>query len=87
MDQSSQPRTWTAEEIEELRKIRKLQLLINLVMQEIATSPDLTVEQAAEMVANARRTALAMFPGKELAFDLLYRPRLQRMMHERFRIQ
>ena len=87
MEQSGQARTWTAEEIEEIRKIRKLQLLINLVMQEIATSPELTVEQASEMVANARRTALAMFPGKELAFDLLYRPRLQRMMNERFRIQ
>ena len=87
MEQSSQARTWTAEEVEEIRKIRKLQLLINLVMQEIATSPKLTVEEASAMVANARRTALAMFPGKELAFDLLYRPRLQRVMNERYRIQ
>jgi hypothetical protein len=28
-----------------------------------------------------------MFPGKELAFDILYKPRLQRLMKERFRIQ
>jgi hypothetical protein len=28
-----------------------------------------------------------MFPDKELAYDLLYRPRLQRLMRERFRIQ
>jgi hypothetical protein len=28
-----------------------------------------------------------MFPDKELAFDLLYKPRLQRLMRERFRLQ
>ena len=86
MEPTSQ-RTWTPEEVEEIRKIRKLQMLINLVMQEIAQSEPLTVDEAAEMVAGARRAALAMFPGKELAFDLLYRPRLQRLMRERFHIQ
>jgi hypothetical protein len=28
-----------------------------------------------------------MFPDKELAFDLLYKPRLQRLIRERFRLQ
>jgi hypothetical protein len=28
-----------------------------------------------------------MFPEKELAFDLIYQPRLQRLMRERFRLQ
>jgi hypothetical protein len=28
-----------------------------------------------------------MFPDKELAYDLLYKPRLQRLMTERFRLQ
>jgi len=28
-----------------------------------------------------------MFPDKELAFRLLYKPRLQRLMRERYRIQ
>ena len=49
--------------------------------------PNLTIEEASELSANARRAALAMFPGKELAFDILYKPRLQRLMTERFRIQ
>ena len=44
-------------------------------------------EQAAEMVADSRRAALAMFPDKALAYDLIYKPRLQRIMRERFRIQ
>jgi hypothetical protein len=39
------------------------------------------------MVTDSRRAALAMFPEKELAFDLIYQPRLQRLMRERFRLQ
>lgn len=72
---------------EEARKIRRLQLMISMVMSVIAQDPNLTVEEASELVANAKRAALAMFPDKELAFDILYRPRLQRLMRERFRLQ
>jgi hypothetical protein len=46
----------------------------------------MTIDEASAMVADTRRAALAMFPGKDLAFDLIYRPRLQRLMRERFRI-
>ena len=38
------------------------------------------------MIADSRRAALAMFPDKELAYDLIWRPRFQRLMRERFRI-
>jgi len=75
------------EQIDESRKIRRLQMMISMVMSVISQDPDLTVEEAAEMAANARRAALAMFPGKELAYDILYKPRLQRLMNERFRLQ
>ena len=76
-----------AEIEEEGRKIRRLQLLMNMVMQVICGDENLTVEEAAELVAGTKRAALAMFPDKELAYDLLYRPRLQRLMNERFRLQ
>jgi len=72
---------------EEDKKIRRLQLMISMVSSVIGQDPNLTVEEASEMVANAKRAALAMFPDKELAFDILYKPRLQRLMKERFRIQ
>jgi hypothetical protein len=72
---------------EEARRIRRLQVMMNMVMSVISQDPDLTVEEASEMVANARRAALSMFPDKELAYDLIYRPRLQRLMNERFRLQ
>lgn len=78
----------TPEELqEESRKIRRLQMVVNMVMQVIAQDSTLTVDEASEMVADTRRLALGMFPDKELAFDLLFWPRLQRLMRERFRMQ
>lgn len=78
----------TQEELaEERRKIRRLQMVVNMVMQVIAQDTTLTVDEAAEMVADTRRLALGMFPEKELAFNLIYWPRLQRLMRERYRMQ
>ncbi|MDP9266874.1 MAG: hypothetical protein M3P27_00935 [Acidobacteriota bacterium] len=76
-----------AEIEEENRKIRRLQLMMNMVTQVICGDENLTVEEAAELVAGTKRAALALFPDKELAYDLLYKPRLQRLMNERFRLQ
>ena len=72
---------------EEARKIRRLQLMISMVMSVISQDPNLTLEEASELAAGAKRAALAMFPDKELAYDLLYKPRLQRLIRERFRLQ
>jgi hypothetical protein len=78
----------TPEELkEEQRKIRRLQMMMNMVMSVIGQDESLTVDEAAEMVADSRRAALAMFPDKELAYNLIYKPRLQRLMRERYRIQ
>jgi len=77
----------TAQELQdEQRRLRRLQIMVNMVMSVISQDMSLTIDEASEMVADTRRAALAMFPGKELAFDLLFKPRLQRLMRERFRI-
>jgi hypothetical protein len=76
-----------SEKQEEAKKIRRLQVMISMVTSVLGQDPNLTVEEASELVAGAKRAALAMFPDKELAFDILYKPRLQRLMKERFRIQ
>jgi hypothetical protein len=75
------------EKAEESRRIRRLQLMMNMVMQVIQQDRSLPVEEASEMVADVRRAALAMFPDKALAFDLIFWPRLQRLMRERYRMQ
>ena len=72
---------------DEARRIRRLQIMMSMVMSVISQDPSLTVEEASELAAGAKRAALALFPDKELAFDLLYRPRLQRVMQERFHLQ
>jgi hypothetical protein len=74
------------ERAEEQRLIRRLQMMMNMVMQVIAQDASLTVDDAAQMIADSRKAALAMFPGKDLAYDLIWRPRFQRLMRERFRI-
>jgi len=82
------PESQTSEEkADEARRIRRLQLMMNMVMQVIQQDRGLPVEQASAMVADARRAALAMFPDKALAFDLIFWPRLQRLMRERYRMQ
>ena len=79
--------TISAEErAEEQKLIRRLQMMMNMVMQVIAQDSSLTIEDASQMIADSRKAALAMFPGKELAYDLIWRPRFQRLMRERFRI-
>jgi hypothetical protein len=76
-----------AELAEEARKLRRLQIMMSMVVSVISQDPNMTLEEASQMAADARRAALALFPGKELAYDLIYRPRLQRIMNERFRLQ
>jgi hypothetical protein len=80
--------TQSPEELkEEQRKLRRLQMMMDMVMSVIGQDSTLTIDEASEMVADSRRAALAMFPDKELAYDLIYKPRLQRLMRERYRIQ
>jgi hypothetical protein len=86
--QARQTEIQTQAEIEEEnRKLRRLQIMMSMVISVISQDPNMTVEEASELVANSKRAALALFPDKELAYDIIYRPRLQRIMNERFRLQ
>ena len=79
--------TISAEErAEEQKLIRRLQMMMNMVMQVIAQDGSLTIDEASQMIADSKKAALAMFPDKELAYELIWRPRFQRLMRERFRI-
>ena len=75
------------EQDDERRKLRRLQIMMNMVMSVISQDADMTIEEASELAANAKRAALALFPDKEFAYDILYKPRLQRIIAERFRVQ
>jgi len=68
---------------EENRRIRFLRMLVDLSVLGIQAG-DLSLEQARKMVAEVRQAACNLFPGKEEAFDLIYQPRFDRVIHEAF---
>jgi hypothetical protein len=75
-----------AEILEENRKVRRLQIVADLVMNLLWQSDDMPVEEAAELVAATRQFALNLFPDKELTYDLIYQSRFRRLMAEKYRI-
>jgi len=70
---------------EENRNLRYLRFLVDLALMEIRAGR-LSRAQAQQVVKNVRSQALKLFPGKEEAFDIIYRPRFQRAIAETFRL-
>jgi len=68
---------------EENRKIRYLRFLVDFSILSIQQD-DLALQEAQELVENVKRAATSLFPGKEETFELIYRPRFLRALHERF---
>jgi hypothetical protein len=68
---------------EENRKIRYLRFLVDFSILSIQQD-DLLFEEAQELVENVKRAACSLFPGKEETFELIYRPRFNRIIEERF---
>ncbi len=68
---------------EENRRIRYLRFLVDFSILSIQQD-DLLLEEAQELVENVKRAACGLFPGKEETFELIYRPRFNRVIGERF---
>ncbi len=68
---------------EENRKLRYLRFLVDFSILSIQQD-DLLIEQAQDLVEDVKRAALSLFPGKEEVFELIYRPRFNRVLEERF---
>ena len=68
---------------EESRKIRYLRFLVDFSILSIQQD-DLLLEEAQAIVENVKRAACSLFPGKEETFELIYRPRFDRTLQERF---
>ncbi len=74
-----------AEIQEENRRVRRLQIVVDLVMNLLAQS-DMSIEEASELVAQTRQFALNLFPDKGSTYDLIYRPRFQRLLKEKYNL-
>ena len=70
---------------EENRKLKHLRFVVGLTMSVISQT-DISLGEAFDMVMAVRELALKLFPGKEVAFDLIYQPRFQRLLNERFQL-
>lgn len=68
---------------EENRKVRYLRFLVDFCILSIQQD-DLSMEQAYGIVEDVKRAACSLFPGKEETFELIYRPRFNRVIQERF---
>ncbi|MEW6376581.1 MAG: hypothetical protein AB1502_12425 [Thermodesulfobacteriota bacterium] len=68
---------------EENRRIRFLRFLVDFSILSIQQN-DLSPEEALEIVEDVKRAACNLFPGKEETFELIYRPRFDRVIQERF---
>ena len=71
---------------EENRKIRYLRFLADFSILSILQD-DLLLQEAQELVEDVKRAACSLFPGKEETFELIYRPRFNRVIEERFGFQ
>jgi hypothetical protein len=68
---------------EENRKIRYLRFLVDFSILSIQQE-DLHLEEALERMEEVKRVACSLFPGKDETFELIYRPRFNRVIEERF---
>lgn len=72
------------ETAEEDRRVRFLKQIVDLNLQIIAVQPTLTRDRALEILEHVRELAARLFPEKRETFDLIYAPRFERIIRERF---
>jgi hypothetical protein len=68
---------------EENRKMRYLRFLVDFSILSIQQE-DLSLEEASGLVEDVKTATCGLFPGKEEVFELIYRPRFNRVIQERF---
>ncbi len=70
----------------EERRVRRLRLLVDVTAQVLAEDEKLTLCEALRLVDAARTAAQRLFPEGDDTFQLVIRPRLDRIIFERFQI-
>jgi hypothetical protein len=76
----------TLDEIkDEQKRINRLRTLVDLTTSIILQS-DMPIEKAQRLIEGVRKQALQLFPGKEEAFEIIYRPRFNRVIMEKYRL-
>lgn len=69
---------------EEEARARRVRMIADLTLAVIRQEPRLTPREARELVEAARRAILDLFPDKERAYMMIYAPRFERAIAERW---
>ncbi len=67
---------------EEQRKMRYLKMIIDLTSA-ILRQGNLSIPEAIQLVNATKKSVLQLFPDKEDVYNLIYRPRFERIIKER----
>jgi hypothetical protein len=70
---------------DENRRIRTLRLLVDFSLGYLAQT-QLSLEEAQGVIQGVKKHALRLFPDKEETFDLIYLPRFQRLLRDKYRL-
>lgn len=66
----------------EQRNMRLLRTIVDLTAA-VLRQGNLTVPEAVELMNATKRSVLKLFPDKEEVYNLIYRPRFERIIQER----
>jgi hypothetical protein len=71
----------TREILEEERKMRFLRTIVDLTAAILKQQP-LSREEGLQLVEATKKKVLQLFPDKEAVYDLIYKPRFERLLQE-----
>lgn len=70
----------------EENKLRSLRRAMDITAA-LLWNVTLTLAEAQDVVSHAKLTALELFPGKGVTFDLIYGSRFRRILSEKYHLQ
>ncbi len=70
--------------LEEDKKMRRLRLIVDFAQAILLQQHDLTLTEAIEIMRDAKKAAMNLFPDKESVYDLVYTPRFKKIIAQRF---
>ena len=77
--------TDAGDDVMERQKIKRLRAMVDLVSN-LLRQTEMPLVEAVRLVRGVRSQALALFPGKEHTYDLIYAPRFARLLREKYRV-
>ena len=69
----------------ENKKLKYIRFLVDLTST-VIRQETLSIPEALEMIHNTKKQILMLFPGKEETYNLIYKPRFERLIKKQLEI-